>query len=228
MEAQFLMPQVDTAGLIARWKLYEGTAFDYSLNGRVGTLIGTSPTYTFPGVNLPGTDEHITIDDDIAFSPILTPLSISAWCNMDDATNFTAISKFVTGDTTREWVLATLGDDKLLFQVFDETNDKNIVRSYNTAITSFQGEWIHLAGTYSGGTTDAALKVYLNGSQVDDTDGGSGDFISCRNTAAIVDIGNLNGNFANGKIDDVMIFNVEKSATESKSIYEVTRRRYGV
>lgn len=227
MKPKFIEPQVNTVGLIGHWKLYEGTVFDYSLNGRAGTLTGTSPTYQYPGVDLPGADEHITIDDDIAFSPILSPLTVSAWVNMDDATDFVIASKYVTGDTTREWVLQTQNADLLLFLVYDETNDKSVARYYNSALTNFQGTWIHVVGTYSGGTTDASVKVYFNGTQIDDTDLGAAVFVSCRNTAAIVDIGNLDGNYANGKIDDVMIFNVEKSAAEIKSIYEVTRGRYG-
>ncbi len=43
-----------------------------------------------------------------------------------------------------------------------------------------------------------------------------------------LDIGRVTAAYFDGLIDDVMIFNVVKTAAEIKSIYEVTRQRYGV
>lgn len=226
MKARFLRPQVNTVGLIGHWKL-DGSGFDYSLNGRAGTLTGTLPTYQYPGVDLPGTDEYIAVDDDTAFSPILSPLSISAWVNMDSATNFVIVSKYNTAATTREWLFYCQAADKLLLQVWDETTDKHVTRTYNTALST--GKWLHVAAVYDGtvAVTTTVIKLYLNGVRVDDTDSSDGPITSCRNTAVAVAFGLADGVYANGKVDDVMIFNLEKSAAEIKSIYEVTRRRYG-
>lgn len=230
MKAKFLQPQVNTVGLIAHWKLYEGTAFDYSLNGHQGTVTGTAPTFQYPGIDLLGADEHITVADAAAFSPVSNPLSISAWINMDDATDFVIVSKFVAGDTTREWSFSTQAGDLLLLQIYDETQDKYILGFYNSALTGFQGTWIHVAGVWDGNLvapTFADISLYVNGESVAVSDADDAGFVSCRNTAAIVDIGHVDGNFSNGKIDDLMIFNTEKSAADIKSIYEVTRGRYG-
>lgn len=230
MKSRFYEQQVNTAGLIGHYKIWEGTAFDYSLNGNDGTVTGTAPTFQYPGIDLVGNDEHITVSDSVELSPVSTPFSISAWVNMDDATNFVIASKFVTGDTTREWGFYTQAADLFLLQIYDETQDKYIMGFYNSALTGFQGTWIHLAGVWDGNLvvpTFADISLYLNGTSVTVSDADDAGFVSCRNTAAIVDIGNLDGSFANGKIDDLMIFNIEKSAAEIKSIYEVTRGRYG-
>ncbi len=61
MKTAFLQPQINTAGLVGHWKLWDGTAFDYSLNGSLGTL-QDSTVYRFPGVELEGTDDYISID----------------------------------------------------------------------------------------------------------------------------------------------------------------------
>ncbi len=230
MKAKFLQPHVNTVGLIAHWKLYEGTAFDYSLNGHQGIVTGTAPTFQYPGIDLPGTDEHITVADADAFSPVSTPLSISAWLNMTDATNFIVISKYVAGDTTREWAFYTQAADKLLYQIYDEQQDKFIAGFYDSALTGYQGTWIHVVGVWNGNLvvpTFADISLYLNGESVAVTDASEAGFVSCRNTNAIVDIGHLEGSFSIGRIDDLMIFNTEKSAADIKSIYEVTRGRYG-
>lgn len=231
LNPEILQPQVNTVGLIAHYKLYEGTAFDYSLNGNDGTVTGTAPTFQFPGIDLPGADEHITVNDATIFSPLANPLSISAWVKMDTAVNFVIASKFVTGDTTREWLLYSQAGRLLVMQIYDETNDKNITRAYNTSLASLEDTWIHVAGVWNGNLTvpvDTDISLYLNCVKVDDLSAGSGNFVQCRNTAAIVDIGHVDANFANGIIDDLMIFNVEKAAAEIKSIYSQTRGRYGV
>lgn len=231
MKPKFIEPQVNTVGLIGHWKLYEGTVFDYSLNGRAGTLTGTLPTYRFPGVDLPGTDEYIKVDDDTAFSPILTPFTISAWVKADVAANFMIASKGVINTKGEWWFYFGAGAQQSVVFI-DETGNPPIADCYigrfdSNAISA--DIWYHVAVTYSGGTTSAAVKLYRGGVQVDDSNlqNNQGNFESVRNDTADVYIGRYDSSYANGKIDDPMIFNTEKSAAEIKSIYEVTRGRYG-
>jgi len=228
MKARFIQPQVNTVGLICRLKLHEGTAFDYSLNGHNGTLTGTTLTYRYPGLDLEGADEHIVIADHADFTPILTPLSISAWVYMHSATNFKIISKGVY-NTDGEWTLYTSGAGKIYVEFYDESvNNCYIGRIYNTALSN--NTWYHIVTTYDGGKLNSSIKVYLDGTKVDDTDNESNpaSFDGVEAQSHDVWIGRYGANYADGLIDNAMIFNVEKSAAEVKSIYEVTRRRYGV
>lgn len=232
MRMRFIQPQVSTKGLIGHWKLHEGTAFDYSIGGKTGTESGTTYFYDYPGIDLAGADEHIIVSDHADFSPVLTAFSVSGWINMDTGAtaNFIVASKGVL-NTKGEWLFYSNAASKIALLIIDETGnppvaDCYIGRYYNTALSA--NTWYHVACTYSGGTTSAGIKVYLDGTRVDDTNGqnNQANFVQVRNDTADVHIGRYGAFYSNGTIDDVMIFNVEKSAAEIKSIYEVTRRRY--
>jgi hypothetical protein len=88
--------------------------------------------------------------------------------------------------------------------------------------------WTHVVATYDGGTTSAGVKLYEDGAKVDDTNlqNNQGNFVQVRNDTADVYLGKYGAVYSNGQIDDVMIFSLEKSAEEIKSIYETTRWRY--
>lgn len=231
--ARYLQPQVSTVGLIAHYKLWAGPTttgkvFDYSLRGHGGTLQGTSPTFKYPGIDLPGTNEYIEITNHVDFSPILTPFSISVWVYMHSATNFMIISKGVI-DTKGEWWFYTGAGDQLGFIVMDEDQATCYIgRYYSNALSA--NVWMNFVATYGGGTTSASIKLYSNGTRIDDNDlqNNQGNFVTLRNDTVAVWIGRYSTFYADGLIDNVMFFNKELLATEAKSIYEVTRQRYGV
>lgn len=228
LEPQFLTRQVSTIGLVGHWKLHDGTAFDYSLQGNSGTLTGTTLTYRYPGLDLEGADEHIVVDDAVIFTPALTPLSISAWVYMHSVTTFPIASKGILwGDI--EWILRT-SSSLLFFQLFDASTGDSFIGRKTSALTAYQNQWIHLVGTYNGGTSETGIKLYVNGIRSDTGAGGAnqGTFIAVENLAHDVWIGRYDTDYANGLVDDVMIFAKELSATEGLSIYSQTRWRYGV
>ncbi|MHC4121933.1 MAG: LamG domain-containing protein [Planctomycetota bacterium] len=234
MKKKYLQPQVRTGSdTILHLKTYEpltsGTdkLFDYSLNSHIGTLKGTA-VLKFPGCDLDGDSDYIEVADHADFTPALTALSVSSWIYMDTVTNFAIASKGVL-DTDGEWVFTVESNDFLSFLVMDESVATCYIgRYYNSAMTG--SVWTHVVATYDGGTTSASVKLYINGAQVDDTDSenNAGSFVSAENLTHAVWIGRYSTFYANGKIDDVLIFNAVKSATEIKSIYETTRWRYGV
>lgn len=228
MKARFALlarPKINTVGLVGHWKLWDGSAFDYSLRGHTGVLTGTTLTYRYPGLDLEGADEHIVVTDHADFSPILTPFSISAWVYMHDNTNFIIISKGVV-TVDGEWELSCDAGKLSMIMYDNSIFGGYIQRYYNTAISI--NIWHHIMMIYDGGTLPTSIKLYINGVQVDDTSRSSGTFEEVENLAHAVWIGRYDNLYSNGLIDDLMIFNVEKSAAEVKSIYEVTRRRYGV
>jgi hypothetical protein len=155
-----------------------------------------------------GNTDYIEIADadNLSFGNGTTdsPFSISAWVNMTDATNFRIVNKY---DSNFEYLFSTGGADTIVFLLYDNSTGGRIGRLYSTALTSFQGSWIHLAATYSGNGSSTGLKIYLNGSRVDNTDNNSGSYTAMENTTAPLEIGKVTTTRANGLIDEVSIFN---------------------
>ena len=229
MEKKYIHQEVSTgADTIAHLKLYDGSAFDYSLNNNYGTLKGTAH-YTYPGVDLDGDSDYIEIADADDFSPVSTSMSISAWIYRDDTSYFGIVTKSETNKD--EWQFYVDLSNKVKFIVIDDSSEGYIGRKYNTALST--GKWLHVVGTYENDATptSADVKIYLNGAKVDDTDSEDntfGDFVEVENLGAPVWIGRLSASYSNGKIDDVIITKSVLSATEVRSIYELTRWRYQV
>jgi hypothetical protein len=63
------------------------------------------------------------------------------------------------------------------------------------------------------------MKLYLNGTRVDDTTSTGGTYVAMENTNAPFNIGKQITDFANGLIDEVAIFNTELSASDVTTIY---------
>ncbi len=66
MQEKYRKPQISTAGLVARYKLWAGLTdgsivFDYSLGGKPGTPTGTDIAPAYPGFSFNGTDDFIDI-----------------------------------------------------------------------------------------------------------------------------------------------------------------------
>ena len=226
--------EVSDASEVLHLKLWEGTAFDYSLNNHPGTLKGTA-AYKYPGVDLDGNSDYIEVADHVDFSPgngiadSGTPFSISMWVYMHSATYFVWASKWDVG-ANQEWCMFTGTQKRIHIRMYDDSENAYVGRRYNTSLASYENQWTHFIVTYDGGTLSSGIKIYLNGNRVDDTDSESnpGLFVAVENLNHDVWIGRYSDKYSNGLIDDVMIFNVKKSAAEIKSIYEVTRQRYGV
>lgn len=225
-KAKYLRPQTRTGpDTILHLKLWTGTAFDYSLNNHPGTLKGTSPTFKYPGVDLPSTDEYIEVNDHDDFTPALTPFSISAWVYMHEAGNFRIISK--QAGAQKEWELVLASNDILYWTMFDQDAAAKIGRYYNTALTSYENQWLHVVATYDGGVLCSAMKVYLDSVRRDDKDNSSGTFVAVENLAQNVFVGRVGASYADGLVDNVMILKKELTALDVLNIYNVQKWRYG-
>jgi len=168
-----------------------------------------------------GSADYIEIADHADFTPALTPFSISAWVYMHDASNFWIASKGVY-NTDGEWVFWTSSADKIYIDAMDESVDNcRIGRVYNTALTAYQNQWIHLVGTYDGGILSSGFKIYLNGVRVDDTnyENNAGSFVTIENLTHAVWIGRYDTDYTDGLIDNVMIFSTELSQDDVNILY---------
>ena len=135
-----------------------------------------------------GVGDYVTIadHDDLSFDAF----SVSAWINMNDATNFPVISKG-SYNSTAEFLFLTEGADKLKLYIMDESVSNCYIGRATAALTSSESEWLHVVGTYDGGTASSGVKLYINGVQSDDANAESnpGSFVAMENLGAAVTIG---------------------------------------
>jgi len=142
--------------------------------------------------------------------------SISAWIKMDDIYRFRILSKYQAPNYEYQFDVGS--GSRLELYIFDGT--KYRARLFNTALNT--GQWYHVAATYSGvGGTNAqnGIKIYVDGVRVDDTTDTNGTYVAMHNTTANVYIGRIHSTYANGKMDEVAVFNSELSASNVTSIY---------
>ncbi len=81
IKPELLVPQVNTVGLVAHYKLWAGLTtagdvFDYSLNGNTGTVTGTDITPVYPGFSFNGTDDFIDVGNQGG-----TIMTMAMWVN---------------------------------------------------------------------------------------------------------------------------------------------------
>ena len=127
------------------------------------------------------------------------------------------MSKHTTGQF--EYSFLVMSNDKLIFQLNSQLGSNLISRYYNTTITSYEGQWIHLVGTYDGSSSASGIKIYLNGTRVDDTDFTIGTYVAMSNGTAPIQIGRRLTNYMNGKVSNISIFNNELTSTEVLKLY---------
>lgn len=238
--SRYLRPQVNTVGLIAHYKLWDGpltatTVFDYSLNGYTGALKGSNYVFMYPGLYLAGSDY---IDTEETFqSTFQSSFSISMWVKPDDGQP--ASSEYFGGldeVANNKALLIHSSNGAPLFQYQSNGNAASWTSS-SALFANGQETWHHLV--FVADSTIAGvggLKIYFDGVMPTAHAVFKGDTSSVvfADYALAIDlyIGTENvadgtpGNCLTGLVDDVMVFNVAKTAAEVKSIYEVTKWRY--
>lgn len=223
--------------LRAHWKLNDSAATSTvvdALGTHNGAMDDGSNDYTSDhsvtgkvdnAFDMDGTDDRVQITDHADFtfgdgSSTDSPFSISAWINMDDATSFPILTKREPL-TNHEWAFYCDSSDKLVVRLYDVDGSIYIGRTYSTALTAQQGSWIHVVMTYDATEASSGINLYLDGSDVDNGDSQSGSYSAMHNSAGNVYIAHddEDNTYANGKIDNVMLFDKELSSAEVTAIY---------
>lgn len=178
-----------------------------------------SPLTNRYAVDFDGSNDYMSIPDADIFSlgngsGTDNAFSISAWFNADSIGTFVIAAKDATG--ARDWEFRTI-TGQLHFYAFG-TGGGYIGRAYTSTLST--GQWYHAVATYDGSKANSGLKLYLNGSQVDNTDYSGGTYTASNNTATEIRVGyaQINNTTANGKIDEVAIFNSELSLADVNSL----------
>jgi len=173
------------------------------------------------GIRLHGSGEYVSIQD----SEVLSfgdgtddkPLTFEAWVKMDDATDFIIFSKGIY-NTNYEYFFGTFSSDKFGLELYDEDVDSTYERAYtSSALTSYEGQWVHLCATYDGrgGTSaNAGISLYVNGVSQSVTLDDAGTYVSMVNGGADLHIGRYNTSYKKGLIDEIRIYHKVLSASE--------------
>ncbi len=206
---------------------FNGSADDSTANTLDGTLENSasagSQVLTIDGVN-----QYVSVIDDdlLSFGADTSdnPFSVSAWVNIADATSFPIISKGSL-NTSGEYLFETTASDTLRFVILDNSVSSTYVgRSYSTALTVNEGDWINVVATYSGTSADAnyGITLYLNGVAVDDGNSVSNpvSYVAMENLTSDVYIGRSSAAYANGLIDEVQIISRKLTSDEIRRLYQ--------
>jgi len=173
-----------------------------------GSSFASTNSFTFDG-----NDDYVDCgdNDNLSFGNATTDsaFSISAWVKITDATRFRIVSKL--NGSNAEYAFFTSAADQLYFALYDNTTSVRISRFTSSTLTTYEGQWIHLAATYNGSGSSSGLKMYLNNTRIDNSTSDVGAYTAMHNTTASFEIGKYLTSSANGLIDEVSIFNTELS-----------------
>jgi hypothetical protein len=211
---------IDTLGkdLVGHWKLDEDsgtTASDSSTHGNDGTLINMDPaTDWVPGqidgaLEFDGVNDHVLVPHIPSLS-LINQLTVAAWiCKGTTVGYDLALNKGTSGSKHNYW-FGTL-DDEITFGFHDGG-----FREFNTSGVDLQtGTWYHIAATFNN--ANDSVRVYLNGAEVDNW---SPNEEPLTNTEDLYIGRTQYGEYWDGKLDDVRIYNRVLDQTEIQALYD--------
>jgi hypothetical protein len=201
------------ADLVGWWRLDEGTgttAYDSSGNGNDGTILG-NPQWVAGKVgnalDFDGNGDYIDIGNDPIFD-ITKEITLSIWVNANDNGNGENNCWMGKGDNT--YAIKHQTGNYLEFFIYDGTWHST---NYSTNITSLNGEWHHMAGTYDG----TELKFYLDG-VLSANLVYSGTIGTSSDDVTIGENSQATGRYFDGMLDDARIYNEVLSQEDIQSV----------
>lgn len=225
---KFLIYNETDAPLISWWKFDEGSGSDIedsSGNGHHGTSYN-SPAYVSSANTAlnwsldfeEASNEYILYGDNDDFSFTAgggndLPFSVDAWVQLESYDLDTEIlSKYQNSNGLREyeWIIE---DGEIYFTMWDQNNYGN--RLYVLSSTTFgePSSWAHLTFTYDGSNDVDGMTVYYNGVNDTGTRTEYGTYPGMTNTAQGLSTS------ADGKLDNIRIWNGELTASEVSYLY---------
>ncbi len=212
-------------GLVGCWLMNEGAGTQVvDLSGHNHTGILQTGTSWFPGklgtsIDFNGSTGFIEIADHDDFTPALMPFSISAWVYMNDATLFPIVTKGKY-NVNGEWTLWSHSDDVLRFRVYDESVANCLIGKTAGKVDIYEDQWLNIVATYDGGTLSSGINIYLNGVLIgSDYENNPGSFVAIENLTGPVWIGRYDTNYANGLIDNMVMWRKELSPFEIRQSF---------
>lgn len=188
-----------------------------------------------PSLSFDGSSSYLEVGDDakLSFTDSVNdlPFTVSGWIKMTDATSCPICAKYSTSASIREWYFTTSSSDKLRLVVIDTSANSTVIES-DSALTTYEGQWIHVAVTYGGAGPSAGsgaaftanmsggnAAVYINGVSVAVTATDNASYTGMSDTSAPFWVGRQNTQYANGEIRQTTIHNRELSAAEVETLF---------
>jgi hypothetical protein len=208
-------------GFVGVWHLNEtsGTHYDSTSNNNDGTPNG-GVTQDAAG-KIDGADEFDGSDDYIAVSDSaelrgMANVTIGLWVNLQTKDDWNRLIEKADDDAGNSnqhylFILNDLADQKLRFEVHTTTSSQ-YVETDNAFPT---GEWVWVVGRYNG----SSVNLYVNGNVQTDSDSNSGNIIDVVNPLHIGAGAYYTTDSIDGRLDDVRISNVARSADWIKAQY---------
>jgi len=205
-----------------------GKVFDASGRRHDGTLKGNI-SWVGGGLNFPGADgDYVEIAHHPDFSFNGTPFTFSVWVYRDDISFFPIFRKGVIG-TDCEFCLSIPIDGTIDFSLYDKDDQTKFIGRTTFHITDpvvlSVSQWYHVVITYDGGLLCSGFKIYVDGVGSDKNDNKSQfDFVATAGSHAVwIGRGDTTTQsvYANGRINNMMMWNRELMAGEARRLNEL-------
>ncbi|WP_299761769.1 LamG-like jellyroll fold domain-containing protein [uncultured Pontibacter sp.] len=212
-------PPPTTEGLVAHWKMNEGsgtTVSDATGNGNDAQTVG-SPSWTTgvdgTALQLNGSNQYAAAPDTESLD-ITETITLSAWIK-PQKTGTQYIIKKAVNNSIDGYELGLSSSGSVFFRINQASSGNTYRLNSSTDYPSNGTTWMHVAATYDG----SVLKLYLNGAENASQTLSSPQTIAI-NTQAVHIGAQDNGTYKfRGAIDDARIYNNALSASEVSALY---------
>jgi hypothetical protein len=102
--------------------------------------------------------------------------SIALWAKLESVITSLFISKYSVSAPNAAYLQFFVLDSGDVHARIQESRDSVYIGRKTATSTLTTAVWYHLVMTWSGGTTNSAIKVYVDATQVDNADDGAGSF----------------------------------------------------
>ena len=226
LSAQLAIP---TNGLVGLWNFENGANNSVSVSNPLPNGVEVEDAFTtnrslpISGnyLQLDGDGDYVDIGNHAFFANLSSGWSAAAWFRADRAPA-TSSERFAVFETSDGFPISLglrgEGNNSTNVQVFtDNTSSSNPqidISVPNTEIT----EWNHVLITYQNGTPSNALRVYLNGVEIETQDDSffNEELINTTGGFHIGTFRDANGRWFPGSIDEVALWNRPLTATEAE------------
>jgi hypothetical protein len=168
-------------------------------------------------------DDYVNNGNNATLKPNV--ITLVAWVNRFG--DGTGLDKFIIGD--RHWITSSdnmgyllaewwMGSPYKPYISFIVHNNVACRVSDNLLFSTYNNQWIHLVGTFNGAVT----KLYINGTLKGQSNC-SFNSIRVSDYSTYVGRHTEGGNYFNGLIDEVRVYNRALSDNEIKALYDATK-----
>jgi len=193
-----------------------GLWYDLSSNGRNGTLNGPTSNVSNKGnILFNGSSDYINGIGSSIVPTSTAPYTVSVWCyrNTNNSGYKELLAQWTSANSSNSFFF---GFDNSAVRFTDNWNPITVAGAGNTNV------WMNLVGVY----TVSNAFIYLNG--VLAATKGSGFTYTGTGPLIIGRQGELNGEYFDGRISNVLVYNRALTAAEISQNYEATKTRFGL